>query len=290
MKRFILAIILVLAFGADSLALNLRPYMQTPPEVQTFCKRVLDDGGTVVDVEYMDKTVKLLKQLGVWSNVKFLGDANMAYKSGVTTTVAKLYDLSGNNNDAVQATGANQPVWTAGAKSGKAGLVFDGTNDYLSSSYTYTGSETGFSFLFVASPGAAQSSLEGFFSPGRSAADIRWFFIIGSSAVDGLGWAGTAGEVHLGAEAVGANVFKVRSYLKSSTVWNVWSNGSQVSTNTADTSMPNAGAFTQYIGAEDSIQYFLSGTILTTIMLDVILTLSQRIAIETFLNAYYSIY
>ena len=45
MKSFIFAIVLVLAFGANSWAINLRPYMQTPPEVQMFAKRVIEDGG-----------------------------------------------------------------------------------------------------------------------------------------------------------------------------------------------------------------------------------------------------
>uniref|UniRef100_A0A6H1ZJS0 Lectin/glucanase superfamily protein n=1 Tax=viral metagenome TaxID=1070528 RepID=A0A6H1ZJS0_9ZZZZ len=132
MKRFILAVIIItLAFSADCFALNLRPYMQTPPEVQVFAKRVIEDGGKVVDLEYCQKYTRLSKQLIVWSNGKFVGDANMGVKLNSGVSVQTLYDLSGNNNDATSGvTVNNQPVWTKNVQGGRAGMVFDG-NDVL---------------------------------------------------------------------------------------------------------------------------------------------------------------
>lgn len=47
-------------------------------------------------------------------------------------------DQSGNNNHFAQATGANQPLYTASAQNGLPSIVFDGTNDYLTTSTTPT--------------------------------------------------------------------------------------------------------------------------------------------------------
>jgi hypothetical protein len=42
-------------------------------------------------------------------------------------------DLSANANNATQATGANQPVYTTNVSGGQPGVKFDGTNDFLAS-------------------------------------------------------------------------------------------------------------------------------------------------------------
>jgi len=133
MKRLILSIILtvLLAFPCHAMMSPVPMGQMTDPAVETFCKRVQDDGGTVVDHESASKLVKLIKQSGVWGNVKFLADANFAVKLNSGVSVQTLYDLSGNNNDATQATVDKQPVWTAGVQNGKYGMSFDGTNDFL---------------------------------------------------------------------------------------------------------------------------------------------------------------
>ena len=41
-------------------------------------------------------------------------------------------DQSGNGNDAVQATGASQPLWVDGQLNGEPVLRFDGSNDFMS--------------------------------------------------------------------------------------------------------------------------------------------------------------
>jgi hypothetical protein len=99
------------------------------PETMTQCRRIVADGGTIVDQKWMDRTIRTLKAQGIYTSSKFLGDANFAYKNA--TGVTTLYDISGNNNDAIQATTARQPIWTAGVQNGRAGLVYDGTNDTL---------------------------------------------------------------------------------------------------------------------------------------------------------------
>jgi len=45
-----------------------------------------------------------MKAQGIYTSAKFIGDANMAVKKDGFNAVSVLYDVSGNNNDAVQLT------------------------------------------------------------------------------------------------------------------------------------------------------------------------------------------
>lgn len=74
--------------------------------------RIEANGGTVIDLEWIDLVISTLKTLGIYSNCKLLTDANFGIKKDITGAVSKLYDISGNNNDAVQTTGASQPIWS----------------------------------------------------------------------------------------------------------------------------------------------------------------------------------
>jgi hypothetical protein len=49
----------------------------------------------------------------------------------IVTGVSQWNDQSGNGNNLLQATGANQPVVTAAAINGLPAITFDGTNDFL---------------------------------------------------------------------------------------------------------------------------------------------------------------
>lgn len=101
------------------------------PETMTQCRRIVADGGTIVDQRYMDRIIRTMKAQGIYTSAKYIGDANIAVKKDGSNAVSTLYDISGNNNDAVQATGSKQPIWTAAQQNGKPGLVFDGVDDYL---------------------------------------------------------------------------------------------------------------------------------------------------------------
>lgn len=85
------------------------------------------DGGSVLDREYIQRCARQIVDMGHWDNLKFWGDSGLAEIDNRSSVdyVPKLYDISGEGNDGVQATDANQPVW------GATGLTFDGSDDYI---------------------------------------------------------------------------------------------------------------------------------------------------------------
>uniref|UniRef100_A0A6M3JYA1 Lectin/glucanase superfamily protein n=1 Tax=viral metagenome TaxID=1070528 RepID=A0A6M3JYA1_9ZZZZ len=298
--RFILAILIVF-FSSNCFAFWTKG-TDTAPEVQTFCKRVLDDGGTVVDIEYMDKTVKLLKQLGIWSNVKFLGDANFAVKldaSGVS--VQKLYDLSGNNNDAVQATVGNQPVWTAAVQGGRAGMVFDGTSDFISFSPADIASDLLGSVLlnFSLSSSAGYRNL---FTAVEASTAIHYLQFYGSWNSSGTFTINQSENDVV--DRVGGNTAIVSTpqivhVISNGTAYTIWVNG--VSQSLTVLSGANTGDWFGDITLENTVTLgagydsgaasnFSAETLFTVAIFNTALTTTQRTAIETFINQYYQIY
>ena len=294
--RFILAILIVF-FSSNCFAFWTKG-TDTAPEVQTFCKRVLDDGGTVVDVEYMDKTVKLLKQLGVWSNVKFLGDANFGVKlngSGVT----KFYDLSGNNNDATQGTVANQPVWTAAVHNGKYGLVYDAT-DYMTLG-TVIGNPASFSFVVVLSKqdisigrgppmaawdGGTLGQVRNIEIGNTGQGDLAYYFADGTNQSNGYTAAGLVSN---------NTVFLwVATYLTTENYVRMFKDaGSELAVTKVRTAATTNAGGTVYdftLGSTVTDNLYLIGSMMTNLVFNTALTTAHRTAIKSFLNAYYSIY
>jgi hypothetical protein len=85
------------------------------------------DGGSVLDREYIQRCARQIVDQGQWDNLKLWIDPGLAKlrNSGGIDYVPKAYDLSGNDNDGIQATESNQPVW------GATGMTFDGSNDWV---------------------------------------------------------------------------------------------------------------------------------------------------------------
>ncbi|MCB9195414.1 MAG: T9SS type A sorting domain-containing protein [Flavobacteriales bacterium] len=55
------------------------------------------------------------------------------------TAVSSWLDHSGNNHDATQGSGANQPLYRTGIVNGHSTVRFDGTDDFFSNAYNYSG-------------------------------------------------------------------------------------------------------------------------------------------------------
>lgn len=99
------------------------------PETITQQRRIIADGGTVVNLTWMNNVIRTMKAMGIYGNAKLLTDANFGVKKDGSGAVSKLYDISGNNNDAVQATGTSQPIWSL--VNGRGVITYDGVDDYL---------------------------------------------------------------------------------------------------------------------------------------------------------------
>jgi hypothetical protein len=70
------------------------------------------------------------------------------------TGVSTWSDISGNGYDATQATAANQPLFKVNVQGGQPGLLFDGSNDSLATSYgPQSGNVTAFAVWKATSPG-----------------------------------------------------------------------------------------------------------------------------------------
>lgn len=100
-------------------------------QTRTQQARIIADGGTVINLALMDAAIRHAISNGYYSSLKFLGAAEFAVKKDGANAVSTLYDISGNNNDMVQATGSLQPIWTANQQNGRAGISFDGSNNYM---------------------------------------------------------------------------------------------------------------------------------------------------------------
>jgi len=291
MKRFIFAIVLVLAFCVDSWAINLRPYMQTPPEVQVFAKRVIEDGGKVVDLEFCQKYTRLSKQLIIWSNGKFVGDANMGVKLNSGVSVQTLYDLSGNNNDATQGTADNQPVWTANVQGGRYGMVFDGVDDDLvcTSNASLNITEAITILMGIKVESFTAGKYMGLFD--KSVTTTSWqSYMVADTHLVQLELYGTTGGPLTGTGAIVAGAATLLNLNYDGANSFIYINGG-LDNSEASTGSIGVSAQDLWIGTIDqSADNFFHGAITTKAILDVALTTAQRTATEAFLNAYYTIY
>lgn len=155
------------------------------PETRQQIGRILSDGGTVIDIPWMDSVIRTLKILGIYSNCKLLTDANFGVKKDITGAVSKLYDISGNNNDAVQATGASQPIWSL--VNGRGVITYDGSNDFLNAGnspyFNTIGSFTVMTNIILSGYNNNGSSWNCFLGKGQLSTATGWAFAINSSNI-----------------------------------------------------------------------------------------------------------
>ena len=147
--------------------------LKLEPETIIQKNRIIADGGTVIDLAYMDLAIKTLKQLGIYGNAKLLTDANFGVKKDGSGAVSKLYDISGNGNDEAQVVGASQPIWSL--VNGKGVITYDGVNDRL------TGSDYNLPTGSTARTILAKLNISGY-------KDYGGIFSYGSTSVNGTGY------------------------------------------------------------------------------------------------------
>lgn len=116
---FILLLISVPAFGHPT------SYRHLEPEALAYNARVINDGGTVVDSFWLNVFIRTAKEYSAYSTFQFIGDPNWGYKNVGSGASSKWYDISGNNNDATQATGTRQPTWTPSSIGARPAFVLN---------------------------------------------------------------------------------------------------------------------------------------------------------------------
>lgn len=249
------------------------------PEAISFRSRVVSDGGIIVDFYYCDKTVKSTKGLGIWGNVKFLGDANMGVKldaSGVS--VQKLYDFSGNNNDATQGTVANQPVWTKNVQGGRAGMVFDGTSDFFN--VTPAGPSANWTFIGIAKASFVDANWHELFHQKTSRITITILANVFSIYDNNV-----RSSTYTLADTTNFHFYYVS---QATTTLSFYVDGVAYAT-PASAGYSIGGSLAQICAYENGTERW-SGPVTSVLIFGTALTTSQRTAIENMLNAYYSIY
>ena len=193
------------------------------------------------------------------------------------------YDKSGNSAHAVQTTAGQQPVAVDGVLNGLRVARFSGCSMLFKFQ-----SPREMSIFCVVSPGTQLTSdTEMFFgssisTPGTSG--IGWGLGVGYYSNYGGGWVGPSRNINLLCEVIATNTFKLRTYLKTTTTWNIISNGVAIHTNLADTSIP-LGTFYGVLGAEDTTPSRpLSGDIAEFIIFNRVVTNIERLQIEAYLH------
>jgi hypothetical protein len=120
------------------------------PEAATYQARVVADGGTVVSSTAINEAIRYAKTSGIYDYLTAWYSARFGYKDAGSGLCSKWYDLSANNNDAVQATGANQPVWTSGEHDGsKPTMYFDANHFFTVAQHTGFNFGTGDFTIFI---------------------------------------------------------------------------------------------------------------------------------------------
>ena len=256
--------------------------------------RILADGGTIVDEDWMRAVISVLVQQGLMGNVKFLADANFAYKTPGAGAVSKLYDISGNNNDATQATGANQPIWTAAQQNGRAGLVFDGTNDRLvktSPSGMSTG-DSAISYLVAFNRTGGTAGYPIVVAYGGNGTDKDMVLFVYAAAPVGAYTYGNRGVISaISTTTATQNIAKIitGTYSGSAGTYNIYIDGIFEGT-AEEPGTLNLSAGSISIGSGTDGTQIVKGNLLNCNIFNTALTTAQRTALEATVNQYYRIY
>ncbi len=250
--------------------------------------RIKADGGTIVDPYWADSVIKTMKAQGIYTSAEFIGDANMAYKNAGAGAVSSLYDWSGNNNDATQATGANQPIWTAAQQNGKAGFVFNGTSHFLNggAGAQFTNVLSIIEVSKCTNTAGNYSMLMRVKSDGSTDE-----FIFQLNYADTSPWVSFRNKPWYA--AVNASIFNyhlaVATGQYDTAAFTLFINGSNISLSTAG-STGGAGNANVYGVDSSEAAGFTKGPVSLLGTFNVLLSTAQRQALESLINAYYAIY
>lgn len=221
----------------------------------------------------------------------FRSDLGITLQGG-TNTVQAWADQSGNGRDVIDYLN-NQPSYVSSVLNGYPALRSNSIFTMLVNTNSPTSASAEWTVFFVATCGTNQEQYATAVSFAK-VGSARWALQMGSDAVDGIGWAGTIGTVDLGPRSLTTNTAYTRCYIKSSTNWNVYQNGSQIVTNISDSSSLGSPYDTlSVIGeANGSIvgNYSLRGDLFEVLIYNSAFSTTDRLAIESYLKSRYGHY
>jgi hypothetical protein len=232
------------------------------------------------------------------SHLNYLATPNAWYSNSfgpaATGKISEWADTSGNSENAVQATSANQPSIVSGSINGIDGIIFNGTSTYLqppSLSFGGTG-VTIFAVVNATTPTASAQILNysGATAPdnliglSESSAKAAQFTIYNS--------AGASPTSVTAPTALPTNLYELIEVVQgdiNSTTATMFVNAAQVAQNTAMNPVPNATLANNFIGRYSGGSEYFKGDIAEVMVYTTPLTISQRALIESYLMGKYQI-
>lgn len=204
--------------------------------------------------------------------------------AGGASYVVTVYDQVGGDN-ITQAVAANQPLFTASAQNGHAGMTFDGVDDYLQGTYTVGGAlSQPFHVYAVAKldATAVNDDVIHCFIDGKDGVRMRFL----TSAVSSPDtWRVNLGVYLTSPTATHSNTV-LWSVLANEASSELYFNGAlDVSGNIGSENAPGLTMAARYDGAQ-----LWKGYIISVIICDPAHTTAQRQAMEAAINDYWGIY
>lgn len=267
------------------------------PDALVQIARIVADGGTIVDRPWLCSIIRSLKVLGIYSSCKFLADANFGVKKDGAGAVSKLYDISGNNNDAVQATGANQPIWSVGVQNGKAGLLFNGTSSILDGTSGLVDSGGAACTVIAGIKSLDLTGSNSIIEMGNAHTNLDDYYMI-LSANGAVYQSNIANDRSTANGTISINTFYEIAWVLTGGAFSTsnpafFVNGaSKASTQGIGTDTPTINPTKFRIGAYYFVpaSQFMDGYINWVYTFNIALSTAQRQAMENLLNSYYAIY
>lgn len=112
-------------------------------ETSAYKTRVETDGGIVIDVPYTDAVYKAVKTQSNYANVRTWLSYMGGVKKDVSDNIEKLYDLSGNNYDALYDASGTKPIYSEG-------VLYNATDNILKVAGSKLLGLTGFTLISCA--------------------------------------------------------------------------------------------------------------------------------------------